>query len=486
MPIKPLAAVLALGAVFVLPQSTAATVADVPGPVTLTNTVRVPALGGQADGTATMVVDYTGTTASATARTGNTVGLGSGFYFKLTTCVNWHRDGHTPLAYCADRYVDTRSNTGVITTYAPKVTLPDRPRPSGTDRWAYFDSYVEVTYQSGSAYLMAAHSWPDNGLRGAAVAVPPVGQTTGVLPPNQTTGVDGGFTGAIDTGQPDSICRPQVAEGSGPLPAGVTNNHPAFAGAPAYYEVGRPTGAFTDKAPLGAMLIINGGGWVGVGPLAVQGDRVMADRFRNLGWETVNITYRGCGKSLVDALWFHDKARSWFGSKAALCTSGGSAGGHLALMVAAQRPGVYCAVSLSGPTDLTTLPTQRAYNPTTGKVDQTNGGRWVHNLGAAAFGVENLSAFSPVTQVSPSLVTTRVLQASGYTDPLVSYDQAIELQSAILAAKPSAFVQNLRLPAGSAPFVHTTVSEAGLNDYLARERAIIAPITSPTIPLNRR
>ncbi len=493
MLLSPLAAVvLAASAAVPAPTTLAAAappavvVANVPAPVTVTNTVRIPSLGNAPDGTLKTTVRYTDTTASATASTGDTIGLGKGHNFKLTTCVNWHRDGQTPIAYCSDRLVDTRANTATIYTFAPTVTLPDRPRPSGANRWGYFTGYTEVTYLSEGRYRMAAHSWPDGGLQQAGVPAARVGQTTGVLPPNQTVALDGAFTSAIDSGQPDSICRPLTGNASGPLPAGVTSSHPAFAGAPAYHEVGLPTGSFAGKAPRGVMLLIHGGGWISNGSGAVQGHRPVADRWRARGWETVSLTYRACGKSLVDALWFHDKARAWFGPGAALCTTGGSAGGHLALAVASQRAGVYCAISQAGPTDLNTIKDQKAYNAETGTADQTNGGRWVHNLGAAAFGLENLASHSPGAQVSPQLANTRVLQAFGVADPLVPYQQATDLHQTILAARPSAYSRTVQMAAGPVPFVHATVSQAAFDNYLARERAIVAPIVAPTVPLDRR
>ena len=65
------------------------------------------------------------------------------------------------------------------------------------------------------------------------------------------------------------------------------------------------------------------------------------------------------------------------------------------LLLAANRTGVYSVVSEAGPTDLTTIQREGAYNAATGLYDQTLGSRWVHNLGAAAFGKDNLTTYSP-------------------------------------------------------------------------------------------
>jgi acetyl esterase/lipase len=333
---------------------------------------------------------------------------------------------------------------------------------------------------------MIAHSWPSSGLRGAGIAVAPAEQTAGVLPPNSTVTLDGAFNSAINSGQADSICTAASAPYSGPLPPGVTSTHPAFAGAPAYSEVGLPTGAHAGEAPRGIMLIINGGGWSIVGAGAVQTMRPDADRWRARGWETVNLTYRACGQSLADVLWFYDQARTWFGPDAAIAASGTSAGGHLALLLAANRAGVYGVVSQAGPTDLTTIQDEPVYNPATGLYDSTLGSRWVHNLGAAAFGEENLPTYSPAAQAASTLNATRVLQAFPADDTIVPYQQAADLANAVHLANPAAYVDNLQLAAGTLPFAHGHVTEAALQTFHARERQLVAPITAPTVPLDRR
>jgi acetyl esterase/lipase len=110
--------------------------------------------------------------------------------------------------------------------------------------------------------------------------------------------LDGAFTGAVNSGQTDSIWTA----------AGVSAGHAAFSGAPAYYEVGLPTGAYAGQAPRGIMLVIHGGAWMKTGIGAVQSMRPDANRWRARGWETVNLTYRACGQTATDVLWFYDKA----------------------------------------------------------------------------------------------------------------------------------------------------------------------------------
>jgi acetyl esterase/lipase len=459
--------------------------ANVPDPVTKTLPIRVPALGNAPDGSLTTTVTYGDDTATARSSSGDTVRLSKGFLFRLRTCVAYHLHGTVPVYRYAERAVDTRANTESIVTRVPTVTLTAQPRPT-TQPWGYFKAYAEVLYQAGSAWPLIAHSWPDNGLQGAAIAVAARGQTAGVLAPNSAVRIDGAFTSAINSGWPDSFCTADVLPYSGGLPSGVTSSHPAFTGAHAYSEVGLPTGSHAGTAPRGVMLIIHGGSWSATGSGAVQTMRPEADRWRARGWETVNLTYRPCGESLGDVLWFYDKARAWFGPGAVIGASGISAGAHLSLLLAANRAGVYSVVSEAGPTDLTTIQGQGAYNPTTGLYDFTLGGRWVHNLGAAAFGEENLAAYSPARKASSTLNGTRVLQAFAADDSIVPYRQAADLAGALRRANPTAYVDDVQLAKGTIPFGHGRVTQAAFDDFRRRERQLVAPITAATVALDRR
>jgi predicted alpha/beta-fold hydrolase len=234
------------------------------------------------------------------------------------------------------------------------------------------------------------------------------------------------------------------------------------------------------------MLVIHGGGWWLVGAGKAQEMRADAERWRARGWETVNLTYRPCGQSVDDALWFYDHARSWFGTSAKICAIGTSAGGHLALLIAARRASLYCAVSIAGPTDFGRIQDEPVYNPATGLYDSTSGSRLVHNLGAAAFGEENLESYNPATLASTTLKSTRVLQGFSADDYLVPYQQAADLGEAMNVANPAAYVDNLQLPIGTMPFGHGFVTQAALDDFHAREERLVAPVSAATVALDRR
>jgi acetyl esterase/lipase len=459
--------------------------ANVVAPVTRTNVVR-DAATGVANGALTTTVTYTGARATAVAFTGESIGVPGGSSLLLRSCVAYHLHGSTPLSSCAQRTVDTTSNDATVYTYAPPITLARQPRPK-TERWAYFTAYVELQSLRGGVWLTSAHSWPADGLQGAGIAVAARGEDNATLPPNSSVALDGAFNSAINSGQPDSICTavPWVSDGS-PLPAGVRLSHQAFFGAPGYYEVGLPTGDYADRAPRGVMLVVHSGGWVLAGVGGVQRVRPDADRWRARGWETVSFANRTCAQSYTDALWFYDRAREWFGAPTKICALGTSAGGNLALLIGAYRPDLYCAVSQAGPTDLRIIQNEVAYDAASGLFDQTLGGRWVHNLAAAAFGEENLADYSPAAQAAATLKSTRVLQGFSADDPTVPYQQAADLADAIRATNPDAYVDSDQLATGSIAFAHGHVTQAALNDFYAREQRLVAPVQQPTVALSKR
>ena len=107
----------------------------------------------------------------------------------------------------------------------------------------------------------------------------------------------------------------------------------------------------------------------------------------------------------------------------------------------------------------------------------------MHNLGAAAFGEENLAAYSPAARVSPTLRSTRVLQAFSADDPLVPFAQAADLGEAMSVANPAAYVDTVQLAPGTIPFGHGRVSQAALDDLHAREERLVSPAgASPVAP----
>jgi dienelactone hydrolase len=450
------------------------TISQIPGPQTKTNMVRIPNLGNSNGGQLTTTVTYQATTATATAATGNTIFLGKGFQFRLTTVVGYHAFGQPPDNRFATIDIDTRANSGAIYTNAPTV-IYTAPRPAVGE--AHFTPYVQVTYLDTASgdYLLTSHSWPDNELQGAGMPIAAQNQIVGApLPASETTELDGPFTGAIDSGEPDSLACGVYLPPYSSVPSDLVTNSPAFAGAPAYYEVGAPTGSYAGHAPRAVALLLHGSGWHRYGPGSAESMRSTADRWRARGFQTVNASYRPGALSFTDTLWFFDHIRSAYGPSLPLVTIGQSSGAHLALLAATYRTNVYAVVSEAGPTDIQAVASQPAYDSSTGG-SQTNWPRWLHNLGSAAFGVENLPLYNVVGRAT-TLTNARILQAIALNDTIVPTQQLSALQSAIHAAKPSAYVDDDLMPAGSVTFVHGSVSTAANNDFINREQTLISTL----------
>lgn len=247
--------------------------------------------------------------------------------------------------------------------------------------------------------------------------------------------------------------------------------------APAYYEVGTPTGAFAGRAPKGQMMIIHGGSWHLVGRATVAFERRNANRWRARGWQTVNVDYRACAQSFADVRWFKNRVRLLH-PNAIICAEGVSAGGHLALMLAATEADVDCGISLAGPADLRAISTQTAFNPRTGQYG-TAGPARVGNLARAAFGA-GLDAVDP--RQAAGAIRARLLLASGSFDPLIPVEQNAGLAGAVRAANPGGYVDVHVLPPGTTPWVHGATTADALADFYRREEALVAPLTATLLP----
>ena len=278
---------------------------------------------------------------------------------------------------------------------------------------------------------------------------------------------------APNSGLPGSTCQ-GVPLGTTFVPpgAGITTTG-LGPDAPAYYEVGSTTGAFAGKPPKGIMIVIHGGGWYVVGKQTLVSLRPYVDHWRARGWQTVSIDYRGCSQSIGDVLWFMQRIRQ-LRPNAVICASGISAGGHLALLLASVRKDLACAISMAGPSDLAALAQQQAYDPVLGLLSPVRPTR-LFNGAVAAFGASPspLIFNSPIAYVA--YVKARILLVGGEHDPIIPAEQNANYAAALKAAQPNAYVDTTLLPVGSLPFVHSGISQTGMDDLNARELALVAP-----------
>jgi len=424
---------------------------------------------GASLGSSTLTTSYTASLVTATV---SSLGLRlpAGRQYRATVCLNVHVLATPPDGQCVTRDIDARS-TLLTRTYAVPTASRTVDRPAA-DGAGYATQQIDVTYLADATWTAYASSWPPGDIADASLPLFAAGADIGPLPEQQGVPLESTAAhGGANSGLPDSMC---VSNPWPPATPRADLDPTALGALPFYYEVGEPSGAYAAQPAKGLLLLFHGGGWYSNGGGAVQALRGEADRWRARGWRTVNSSYRPCGVSVSDALMLYDRARAVYGATTALCTFGQSAGGHLALMVAAGRPGgVRCVVDDAGPTDAATLPTQGAYDPAGGT--QTNAPKWVYNVMGAAFGFENLSSYSPAQFAGAGLRGVRILTASAVQDSLVPYGQMTLLRDRMQAADPFAYVTTMQLPPGDQPFVHAYVSQAGLDAYYQAEQDLVAP-----------
>ena len=429
--------------------------------------IAAPSIGGGSVGTAVLTVNYTDTKATGTASAA-AVSLGRGNVFRVDACVKGHSLTRWYESKCSQKVVDTRANTATIAVAAPSVTAVVN-RPPSTGR-AYLSYSVTVSARQGDgSYKEVASSWPSAGLTKASVAIPALSASSASAPLSEGASLSTGATGGVNTGHPDSFCMgTQWPTPAGPGP-GVSTTA-LGSGMPAYYEVGEPTGAFEGRSPVGVMLVIHGGGWSQNGAAMVAVMRGDADRWRARGWRTLNLTYRPCNASLADVQRFYDEARTRWGTTVPYCATGASAGGNLALLLAASRSTLACAIDEAGPTNGQSIKDQRTTNQDPDGA--SNGPRWVHNLLTASVGEENVFWWSPA--LFP--IKARVLFAVAANDPYIPWAQGTELRDRMRANDAAAYTDLLQLEAGTTPWVHGKVASSSLAELRTREEALVAPL----------
>jgi fermentation-respiration switch protein FrsA (DUF1100 family) len=177
------------------------------------------------------------------------------------------------------------------------------------------------------------------------------------------------------------------------------------------------------------IIVIHGGGWAGGQSLMVP-DEGVASGFNAKGYGTYMIDYRSGYDSYADTVaaydWLVAHLKSQYAGRTVppICAWGESAGGHLALMLAAARP-LKCVISQAGPTDFLTLLAEST----------------AAHLKWEPFGWETmvlpawgsaLSAFSPVNHCS---MTAHYLLGASSNDPLVPPAQMNDYKAKCLAGR---------------------------------------------------
>lgn len=203
-------------------------------------------------------------------------------------------------------------------------------------------------------------------------------------------------------------------------------------------------------------MLIHGGGWKGVDPLAFRDTLAVATLIQRLGYETLTVEYRQGVQGLSDVEAAYRQARRRVGPRLPICVYGTSAGGHLGLMLAVRHRDLACVIDLAGPSDLPAL-------------KHTSSA--AYKLATDAFGTGSLAQFSPALHAGS--IKAQLLLVFAKDDPLVPVAQGY----AMARADPKARL--IVLPPGKAAFIHTgvgaPVSASGV-DFAASQRAQQAEI----------
>jgi dienelactone hydrolase len=210
----------------------------------------------------------------------------------------------------------------------------------------------------------------------------------------------------------------------------------------------------------GAVLILHPGGWIYTGKLFA--DLMMRDwggQFDDR-YTTWSSTYSPGAQSVADTLDAYDALRAQVGPDTPICAMGASAGGHLALMLAALRDPA-CVVAIAAPTDMTTM---QASPP-------------LSAMAQAAFGYD--TAFMAAN--SPALITDKmrapVLLVHEDGDQVVPVTQSREF------AANYANATFVTLPFGDEESIsHSTTTHAAAAAFKTEMRAFVDQAIAARLP----
>jgi acetyl esterase/lipase len=210
-----------------------------------------------------------------------------------------------------------------------------------------------------------------------------------------------------------------------------------------------------DGPVRGVVIGIHGGAWYGVGHEISMTVRDDLERWRRAGWGGVIVDYPPGGDAPASVLRAYDRVRARYGPKVPICLYGESAGGQLALTVAAARADVACVETAGAPTDLAAIDPR----PSALAAHADRNAR-------RAFPGDELEASSPIGHASD--IHARLLLAHLRTDPVIG----AALSRRMAAARPGA--ELLVLEPGAVSWVHGRVSGASMASLARAERDLMA------------
>ncbi len=208
------------------------------------------------------------------------------------------------------------------------------------------------------------------------------------------------------------------------------------------------------KKPRAVVIMVHGGSWFGGVPGLVD---AMVSRAEYMSTEsrsvTMNIDYRSGPGSLVDTVTAYDIARQKF-PNLPICVFGSSAGGNIALLLAAQRP-VDCIIAEAAPTDLVNIETS------------------VKEGAKFLLTEDRFVEFSPIYASKQTKAPTMLVNATN--DPRIPYaSQAVAYKKKY----PKAKLVSLTPGDGKGSFVHSKVDYAQYEKAKDREAALVINVAN--------
>lgn len=228
-------------------------------------------------------------------------------------------------------------------------------------------------------------------------------------------------------------------------------------GARADHGVAKPVTVEPDGRVRGTVVLIHGGGWQNHGvEVTTQMAQDNGPMIADWGYRAVSIDYAPGRSGFQDVLAaidrIHDKAPD-----RPLCLWGISAGGHWALMAAAQRSWIRCVVSVAAPTD---LQTPQYLAPSS----------YLAKTAAQLFhGVTG--AYSPVVLADD--IAARVLLAHNVVDGIVPFPQAL-----VMADRLRGRSRLLAMPPGTIGWGHGGTTAAAIERFRTSARDWLATTAS--------
>lgn len=232
-----------------------------------------------------------------------------------------------------------------------------------------------------------------------------------------------------------------------------------------YYKVTQPSGKYKGKRPVGWVMVIHGGAWVGAGSGAgdVAKTAAVAKRYNNRGWAVVNTDYRAGGANgFTDVSNVFDGLRRSLPRKTPICLYGESAGAHFAQLLAGFKgKQVACLVSVAGPADFV------HYDNGTSEAEFTL------NVFQYYFGntLQDARMWSPVTYANR--IASPVLLSGLSNDVLVPKHQLYDMDKALRGDAQRVSIAPQSQEKGGKIFVHGYAQSASLNKFYSKERSFM-------------